>query len=193
LESQLNQERRNFEVKVKTTRRTIQDTITNLELGAQVSPEAMLEIEQNVDLYGGVDPSLQQDLDQLKFVAERFPALQNMSVADLAADVNTQRTAVSGMTTDNPDFRNKAAMLQASEELYKNMNAQLRSDPYGWYIRTGQLEVKPLVDQESIIKRQDDQDYMESKNPGFTAPFLTTAEANNTVAALGSSYQRWAA
>ena len=184
LESQLNQERRNFEVKVKTTRRTIQDTMTNLELGAQVSPEAMLEIQQNVDLYGRVDPSLQQDLDQLNFVAERFPALQNMSVADLAADVNTQRTAVSGMTTDNPDFRNKAAMLQASEELYKNMNAQLRSDPYGWYIRTGQLEVKPLVDQESIIKRQDDQDYMEGKNPGFTAPFLTTSEANNTVAAL---------
>jgi hypothetical protein len=184
LESQLNQERRNFEVKVKTTRRTIQDTITNLERGAQASPEAMLEIEQNVDLYGGVDPSLQQDLDQLKFVAERFPALQNMSVADLAADVNTQRTAVSGMTTDNPDFRNKAAMLQASEELYKNMNAQLRSDPYGWYIRTGQLEVKPLVDQESIIKRQDDQDYMEAKNPGFTAPFLTTAETNSMVAAL---------
>lgn len=184
LESQLNQERRNFEVKVKTTRRTIQDTITNLELGAQASPEAMLEIEQNVDLYGGVDPSLQQDLDQLKFVAERFPALQNMSVADLAADVNKQRTTVSGMTTDNPDFRNKAAMLQASEELYKNMNAQLRSDPYGWYIRTGQLEVKPLVDQESIIKRQDDQDYMEAKNPGFTAPFLTTAETNNMVAAL---------
>ena len=184
LESQLNQERRNFEVKVKTTRRTIQDTITNLELGAQASPEAMLEIEQNVDLYGGVDPSLQQDLDQLKFVAERFPALQNMSVADLAADVNTQRTTVSGMTTDNPDFRNKAAMLQASEELYKNMNAQLRSDPYGWYIRTGQLEVKPLVDQESIIKRQDDQDYMEAKNPGFTAPFLTTAETNNMVLAL---------
>jgi len=184
LESQLNQERRNFEVKVKTTRRTIQDTITNLEMGAQVSPEAMLEIQQNVDLYGGVDPSLQQDLDQLNFVAERFPALQNMSVADLAADVNTQRTAVSGMTTDNPDFRNKAAMLQASEELYKNMNAQLRSDPYGWYIRTGQLEVKPLVDQESIIKRQDDQDYMEGKNPGFTAPFLTTAETNNMVLAL---------
>ena len=184
LESQLNQERRNFEVKVKTTRRTIQDTITNLELGAQASPEAMLEIEQNVDLYGGVDPSLQQDLDQLKFVAERFPALQNMSVADLAADVNTQRTTVSGMTTDNPDFRNKAAMLQASEELYKNMSAQLRSDPYGWYIRTGQLDVKPLVDQESIIKRQDDQDYMESKNPGFTAPFLTTAETNNMVTAL---------
>ena len=190
LNGKLTQEYRNFKVKIATARREISDVISNVSSGGQVSQDQRTEIDQQVQLYANVDPSLEQDLNRMNFVLDRIPTLQQMSLSELASESSRLNSEVEAAFADDPEFENKVAMAESATQLYQTMLSQLSGKnpkPYEWFEQTGQIQVAPLTNQESIIRRQDNRDFIESKNPGFNAPFLTSSEINSTVAAFNDA------
>ena len=184
---QVNQERRNFETQARVLVQDYQRNAKNIERGAPINPETRADLDQRYELLEGVIPGIKQERDRFNFIADRLPQLQKMSVSDLNQDMIQQREKLMQLSSDDPDFDNKYAMLSASEELYKNYQISLNSDPYAWFIRTGQLEHVPLVDENAVAERMQQQEYMQGVNPGYIAPFLTTDEVKAEVDYLNSS------
>jgi len=184
---QVNQERRNFETQARVLVQDLQRNAKNIERGSPINPETRADLDQRYELLKDVVPGIKQEIDTFNFIADRLPQLQKMSMADLNRDIVQQREELIRLSSDDPDTANKYAMLNATEELYKNYQISLNSDPYAWFFRTGQLEHIALVDENAVAERVQQQEYMQGVNPGYIAPFLTTDEVKAEVDYLNSS------